>query len=133
ISRIRQQVVDCMTTDGDTRIAIEDEAGRLYYSALDQASLQLARTLIAHGVKPGVVVALPMPASRAYVIGMLATIRAGGIFMPVDPGFPSARLTAIFAQARPAVIVAPDRDTGETIASRCAEAPMVLTVETCEE
>jgi amino acid adenylation domain-containing protein/non-ribosomal peptide synthase protein (TIGR01720 family) len=118
-------VIDRLLTQGGQRIAVEDGAGGIDYAELDARSRALGHTLKERGVGPGEIVALPMPACIDYVVALLATVRAGGIFMPLDPAYPEARLKQIFQLARPRLLVL--RAGEETLAARlaaCGETPL---------
>ncbi|WP_189171548.1 non-ribosomal peptide synthetase [Pilimelia anulata] len=65
---------------------------------------RIARALAAHGVGPGRPVALALP-RHAMVPGLLGTLRAGGVAVPLDPGYPADRLDLMLADAAPAVIL----------------------------
>lgn len=116
-------VIDHLLTQGGQRIAIEDGAGGIDYAELDARSRALGHALKARGVGPGEIVALPMPASIDYVVALLATVRAGGIFMPLDPAYPETRIKQIFQLAKPRLLVlrAGEEALGARLAA-CAEA-----------
>ncbi|KAL6808070.1 hypothetical protein V8C40DRAFT_259914 [Trichoderma camerunense] len=72
--------------------------GRLTYSELDRHSSALAEYLIGSGVKPGQTISMLMEKSKWAVVSILAILKVGGIYVPLDPRFPLARLRAITAQ-----------------------------------
>ena len=72
-------------------VVVGDQA--LTYRDLDAQSNALARELIARGVGPGTYVALALARSRESVIATWAVAKAGGAFLPVDPHYPSDRIT----------------------------------------
>ncbi len=64
---------------------------QLTYRQLQQQSNQLADYLIANGVRPGMPVAISIDRSLSLVIGFLAILKAGAIYVPVDPDYPAQR------------------------------------------
>jgi tyrocidine synthetase-3 len=64
---------------------------QLTYRELDGAANRLARVLVAHGVKPGEPVGLMAGRSFEMFRGMLAILKAGGSYVPVDPEYPDER------------------------------------------
>ncbi|MCG2916593.1 AMP-binding protein, partial [Escherichia coli] len=64
----------------------------LDYAQLDRQSDQLARALVARGVGADVRVALHAERNCAFVLGLLAVLKAGGTYVPLDPGLPAQRL-----------------------------------------
>lgn len=62
------------------------------YETLDRKSDQLAAMLLAAGVKPGSVVAVMMERSIELIIGLFAIMKAGAIYLPIDPGYPPERI-----------------------------------------
>ncbi|CCD97013.1 putative Non-ribosomal peptide synthetase [Bradyrhizobium sp. ORS 375] len=82
------------------RIAIEGDDGRtLGYAALDAASRALGERLVAAGVGPGDVVGVICARSVDAIVMLLAVIRAGGAYLPLDPSLPAARLALMLKQA----------------------------------
>ena len=69
----------------------------LSYRELDQRVDALAGRLQARGHGPGAVVAVLLPRSIEAVIAMLASLRAGGAYLPLDTRHPPARLASILS------------------------------------
>lgn len=77
----------------------------LTYAALDARSSALAEVLRTHGVGPDVVVGLCLDRSLAMIVGALATLKAGGAYLPLDPAYPDARLAFLLENAQATVLV----------------------------
>ncbi|WP_042339974.1 non-ribosomal peptide synthetase [Paraburkholderia ferrariae] len=69
------------------------------YAELEARVAHAAAMLNARGVSRGRVVGLLMPRSAALVVALLATMRAGAAYLPLDPAWPAARREEIVAQA----------------------------------
>jgi acyl-CoA synthetase (AMP-forming)/AMP-acid ligase II len=69
----------------------------LTYKDLDERANQLARFLEANGVKEEQPVGVMLERSLELMIAMLAVLKAGGAFVPMDPEYPAERL-AIMAE-----------------------------------
>ncbi|MER7665839.1 amino acid adenylation domain-containing protein [Streptomyces sp. NPDC096193] len=115
----RQVLVDFNDTDRrlptTTLVApIEEQARRtptapavvfgertLTYEQLDARAGRLASRLVSSGVRPGALVAVALPRSAELVVALLAVLKAGGAYLPVDPGHPPARIAAMLGDAAP--------------------------------
>ncbi|MFJ2172683.1 non-ribosomal peptide synthase/polyketide synthase [Streptomyces sp. NPDC087851] len=86
-------------------VALVSGAARMTYAQLDAESNRLARYLIDHGVRPESVVAVVMDRSPQRVVLLLAVLKAGGAYLPIDPSYPSVRIGLMAADAAPAVLV----------------------------
>jgi non-ribosomal peptide synthetase component F len=73
----------------------------LTYAALDAASDRLAGRLAARGAGPEAVVAVAMDRSAELIIALLALVKAGAAYLPVDPSYPAERVSVMLAQASP--------------------------------
>ncbi|MDX2391908.1 amino acid adenylation domain-containing protein [Streptomyces sp. DK15] len=89
----------------------------LTYAELDARANRLARHLGRLGVEPDDVVGLCMDRSPELVVGLLAILKAGAAYLPLDPEAPRARLTQITADARAQVCL--------TLGHQAANAPEV--------
>ena len=90
-------------TPDATAVIAGDEARS--YAELHAAADRLARLLIGRGIGPERVVGLCLPRSPALVEAVLATLKAGGAFLPLDPDHPAQRLAALLADAAPACVL----------------------------
>jgi amino acid adenylation domain-containing protein/non-ribosomal peptide synthase protein (TIGR01720 family) len=84
----------------------------LTYDALNRRANRLAHQLIARGIGPESIVALALPRSLEMVTALLAILKAGAAYLPLDPDYPADRLQFMLADARPRAIVT----TGATAA-----------------
>ncbi|MCY8944224.1 condensation domain-containing protein, partial [Bacillus atrophaeus] len=64
----------------------------LTYRQLNEAANRLARKLIEHGLQQGQTAAIMNDRSAETVIGMLAVLKAGAAYVPIDPSFPEDRV-----------------------------------------
>jgi non-ribosomal peptide synthetase component F len=74
------------------RNALEHETRAMRYAELETATARLAAVLAREGVGPGVFVGLSVPRSIEGMVGLLAILRAGGAYVPIDPAYPGERL-----------------------------------------
>ncbi|MFJ2768456.1 non-ribosomal peptide synthetase [Streptomyces sp. NPDC087300] len=77
----------------------------LGYRELNARANRLARRLVAHGVGPDTLVALSLPRSDGLVVAVLAVLKAGGAYLPLDPNYPAPRLTRMVEDARPVLML----------------------------
>lgn len=82
-------------------VALRFEDQRRTYAELNAAANRLARELVARGVGPERIVALALPRSIEAVVAMLAVVKAGGAYLPVDLEYPEDRIAYLVADARP--------------------------------
>ncbi|WP_405010246.1 amino acid adenylation domain-containing protein [Kitasatospora sp. NBC_01539] len=82
---------------GATAVVCDD--GPLTYGELDGRSDRLAEELRALGVGPDVVVPVCVERSGDMVVALLAALKAGGAFLPLDPAHPDLRLARLAADA----------------------------------
>ncbi|MEU9353255.1 non-ribosomal peptide synthetase [Streptomyces griseoloalbus] len=74
-----------------TAVAVSDADSRLTYRELDQATRSAARALTARGVSPADTVALHLPRGVPVVVAVLAVLRAGAAYLPIDEVYPAPR------------------------------------------
>ncbi|MEV5427837.1 non-ribosomal peptide synthase/polyketide synthase [Streptomyces sp. NPDC052701] len=78
---------------------------RLDYAALDAAAGRLAHRLAEAGAGPERHVALALPRSTDLVVAILAVLKAGAAYLPVDPKLPADRVARLLADAAPVTVV----------------------------
>jgi len=93
---------------GDTpdNVAVVYGEQSLSYRELDRRANQLARRLRSLGVVPEVPVGICMERSLELVIAVLGLLKAGGVYVPLDPANPKERLSFIVQETRLKVLLA---------------------------
>ncbi|MFC8452111.1 amino acid adenylation domain-containing protein [Kitasatospora sp. NPDC057223] len=92
-------------------VALEDGGRQLTYRELDARSNQLAHLLRGLGVGPERPVALCLDRSVEAVLAMLAVLKAGGYYVPLDPAYPDARIGYVLDDVRAGVVLCRPQDT----------------------
>jgi amino acid adenylation domain-containing protein len=73
----------------------------LSYRELDEAANRLAHMLVRHGAGPGQCVALLFSRSAEAIVAILAVLKTGAAYLPIDPALPAARIGFMLADAAP--------------------------------
>jgi amino acid adenylation domain-containing protein len=90
-------------------VAVIFEDKQLTYRELNRRANQLARYLIKLGVGPETLVAVCMERSVEMVAGLLAILKAGAAYVPVDPSYPKERIGFMLEDARARVVLTQQR------------------------
>ncbi|HZJ71508.1 MAG TPA: amino acid adenylation domain-containing protein, partial [Planctomycetota bacterium] len=77
----------------------------LSYGELDERANRVAHALRAMGVGPDRLVGLCLERGTAMIVGLLGILKAGGAWLPLDPGYPRERLAFMLADSGAAVLV----------------------------
>ncbi|MGW2389357.1 amino acid adenylation domain-containing protein [Streptomyces lydicamycinicus] len=75
------------------------------YAELNERANRLARLLAARGAGPERAVAVALPPSGHLAEAVLAVQKAGAVYLPLDPGYPAERLTAMVSDAAPVLLL----------------------------
>ncbi|WP_343943877.1 amino acid adenylation domain-containing protein [Pseudonocardia zijingensis] len=103
-------------------VAVRHRGTELRYAELDARSDALAHRLAAQGVAPGSRVAVVLPRSADLIVAILGVLKAGGCYVPIDPGSPLARIAYILGDAAPGCVLA----VADTVPVLPADGPPVL-------
>ncbi|MGW3464518.1 non-ribosomal peptide synthetase, partial [Streptomyces olivaceoviridis] len=93
----------------DATALVDADGTRLTYRELHSHANRLARLLIASGTGPEDRVGVLLRRSPRMVIALLAVLKAGAAYVPVDPAYPSDRIAYILDDARPAILLTEQR------------------------
>ncbi|NPC71099.1 amino acid adenylation domain-containing protein [Corallococcus exiguus] len=85
--------------------AVRFEGAGLTYAALDRRSNQLAHHLRGLGVTTDVLVGVCLERSVEMVVAVLAVLKAGGAYLPLDPAYPAPRLAFMLEDAKAPVLL----------------------------
>ncbi|HEX2078089.1 MAG TPA: amino acid adenylation domain-containing protein, partial [Longimicrobium sp.] len=86
-------------------VALEADDATLTYGELEARANRLAHHLRARGVGPGTLVALCLERGARMVEALLAVLKAGGAYLPLDPAYPPDRLAYMLADSGTRVLV----------------------------
>ena len=86
-------------------VAVTFEGRSTTYRELDEAANRLAHLLASEGVGPGDCVALQFSRSADAIIAILAVLKTGAAYLPIDPALPTARTEFMLADAAPTAAV----------------------------
>ncbi|GAA5644434.1 non-ribosomal peptide synthetase [Vibrio proteolyticus] len=86
-------------------IALKHGSQTLSYQQLDQRSNQLAHCLLEQGISPDTPVAVLMERGTDMLVAMIAVLKAGGAFLPLDPDYPKERLSFMLADSQAKVVL----------------------------
>ncbi len=84
------------------------EGVTLSYRQLDEAASQLAHHLVVRGLRPGDLVGVLIKRTRHLLPSLLAVLKAGAAYVPIDPDFPAERIAYMLDDANLAFLVGAD-------------------------
>ncbi|MEW1682614.1 amino acid adenylation domain-containing protein [Streptomyces sp. NPDC093594] len=103
--RTLTELFEAQVAAGPERTAVSHGHERLTYAALNTEANRLARLLTAHGAGPGRIVALALDRGPRLLPALLAVLKTGAAYLPLDPGQPAERLRLVVEDAAPVVLV----------------------------
>ncbi|WP_164494647.1 condensation domain-containing protein, partial [Streptomyces sp. ADI92-24] len=107
-------------------IALVDGDLELTYAELDADANRLARHLVGLGVRPESVVAVLMERSADLLTGLLAVVKAGGVYAPLNTADPDTRLSRILAETGATVLLTDKALADHPVVARTAAETVVL-------
>ncbi|WP_156371072.1 non-ribosomal peptide synthase/polyketide synthase, partial [Nocardia arizonensis] len=87
------------------RTAAKFGADSLTYSELDKRANIVARRLVDDGAGPESLVAVILPRSLDLVVALLAVVKTGAGYVPIDPTYPAERIAYVLSDARPSSVI----------------------------
>jgi amino acid adenylation domain-containing protein len=100
------------TPDAEALIAADRT---MTYRELNEAANRLAHGLIDRGVERGDRVVLLLPRDSRVIISMLGVMKAGGVYIPVDPTYPPERIRQILEDSDARYLIAPEKAHAEAV------------------
>ncbi|WP_133258288.1 non-ribosomal peptide synthetase, partial [Streptomyces sp. V2] len=93
-------------------VAVVHDDTRLTYAELDRRAHELARDLTARGAGPDTPVVVSLPRTPDLLVALLAVLKAGAVYVPVDPALPAERAAYIVADSGARLVLTDTRITG---------------------
>ncbi|MFC9162401.1 amino acid adenylation domain-containing protein [Streptomyces fungicidicus] len=105
VGRTLTELFEERAAAGPERTAVSHRDERLTYAGLNAEANRIARLLTEHGAGPGRVVALALERGIRLLPALLAVLKTGAAYLPLDPGQPAGRLRLVVEDAAPVVLV----------------------------
>ncbi|WP_425807738.1 non-ribosomal peptide synthetase, partial [Micromonospora echinospora] len=106
-------------------VAVEFEGGRWSYGQVNERANRLARFLVGRGVGREQVVGLVLAPSAQWLVSLLAVVKAGAAFCPIDPALPASRVRFVVGDVNPSVVLT-QTDTASVVSGLVADRLVVL-------
>ncbi|MEZ4885256.1 MAG: amino acid adenylation domain-containing protein [Chitinophagales bacterium] len=117
--------IDQQTKQNPKTTAIRFNQQYLTYQALNNSTNQLAHYLQDKGVQKGTMVAISVERSLEMVVGILGIMKAGGIYVPIDPSYPDERIQYILEDTSTKILL-----TQQHLITKFGEVEQVISFET---
>ncbi|HWU53684.1 MAG TPA: amino acid adenylation domain-containing protein, partial [Tahibacter sp.] len=100
------ELIERQAAHAPEAVAVIQDDIRLSYGELNGAANRLARHLRRHGVGPDVPVAVVTERCPVQITSLLAVLKAGGCYVPMEPDYPPERLRYLLSDSAPQVVIA---------------------------
>ncbi|MFN7981656.1 MAG: amino acid adenylation domain-containing protein [Vicinamibacterales bacterium] len=105
LGRLEALVAEQATRTPDAVAVVDEDGTALTYAGLVARAERVARGLVARGVQPGAVVGVEWSRSLDTVVALLGILRAGAVYLPLDPAYPAERRAFMVADAGAALVM----------------------------
>jgi len=126
---LQQLLIDSVHRSPD-KVAVHARGRSLTYGELDVRSSQLARLLRERGVQRGDRVGLFFPKAVESVVAMLGVLKAGAVYVPLDPHAPARRVVSIADDCGVRALITTAERLRGTAAASASTSPRVRKVNT---
>jgi amino acid adenylation domain-containing protein len=123
------QLFEAQVRATPSALALTFEAEQLSYEELDRRANQLARYLQRQGVGPEVLVALLLERSVQMVVSVLAVLKAGGAYLPMEASYPAERLRYMMEDAQIKVVVTHGGLLEQALGAMVNEASVIINID----
>ncbi|MFI6023951.1 condensation domain-containing protein, partial [Streptomyces sp. NPDC051287] len=100
------ELIEAQVVRTPDAVAVVCGGVELSYTELNSRANRLARHLVACGAGPERLVAVALPRSADLVVALLAVLKSGSGYVPVDPEYPADRIAYMLADAEPVLVLA---------------------------
>ncbi|MCX5192879.1 amino acid adenylation domain-containing protein [Streptomyces sp. NBC_00249] len=107
-------------------VAVSCAGRELTYGQLDARAGRLAAQLSALGARPERLVAVALPRSPELLVALLAVLKSGAGYVPVDPGYPAERIAAVLTDATPQAVLTSREVLDTGILPHTGQNPLLL-------
>ncbi|MFD5259247.1 amino acid adenylation domain-containing protein, partial [Streptomyces bobili] len=123
------QLFEAQATSRPDALAVTFQGRELSYEELNARANRLARHLIRHGAGPEQVVALAIPRSLDLVVVLLAILKAGAGYLPIDPDYPTDRIAYMLQDASPVLLLTDTATATRLLDIRTEQSPPLVLID----
>ncbi|AND15926.1 non-ribosomal peptide synthetase [Rathayibacter tritici] len=116
--RLVHEQVAARADETPSAVAVSSGGSGISYADLLQRSERLSNVLVSAGARPGVLVAVLVERSVENVVALLAVLRSGAAYVPLDPSLPAERVAAVLQDSGASIVVT--EPSGEPVARTAA-------------
>lgn len=99
------QLVEQQVDQHPDAIALVDQDNEFTYQMLDEQANQIAHMLLAEKIQNGDRIAVCLSRGASTVIALLAIMKVGAIYVPLDPEYPQERLSHMLIDSKPSIVI----------------------------
>ena len=107
------RLVEAVAARTPEKVALIDEHEQITYQELETRANQLGHHLQSLGVGPDVIVGLYLGRTLDMIVGVLGVMKAGGCYLPLDPGYPADRLEFMMEDSSAPVVITHQESRGQ--------------------
>ncbi|WP_242884761.1 non-ribosomal peptide synthetase [Actinomadura litoris] len=104
-ARLPVELIEDRVAATPDAMAVATDTGLLTYAELDARANRLAHLLAGRGIGPERAVAIALPRGLDQVVAVLAVLKTGAAYLPLDLGYPADRIAFMLADTRPACVI----------------------------
>ncbi|MFE9701916.1 amino acid adenylation domain-containing protein [Streptomyces sp. NPDC005930] len=113
-AKVVPELIEAQAARTPDAVALADGTAELTYAELDARANRLAHALVAEGAGPERFVAVAMERSAELVVTLLAVLKSGAAYVPLEPAHPAERIALVLDDARPLMLLT-DRATAGSL------------------
>lgn len=115
-------LLEAAATGAPDAVALVSDATELTYAGLHGRANRLARWLIEQGFGADDIIGLRISTSVEFIVAMLAVLKAGAAYLPIDPAYPGDRIEYLVTDAQPKAVIGHDElDAAEQSAAQLSD------------
>ena len=100
VTKTIEQLFEAQVNQTPDRIAVSYKNEHLTYQQLNQKANQLAKLLQRSKIQPGEFIAVVKARDINFLISILAILKVGGVYIPIDSSYPAARIKYMISDAK---------------------------------
>lgn len=118
-------VLESASAGAPDAVAVVSDDVNLTYGKLHGRANRLARWLIGQGLGPEDIIGLRMTTSVGFIVAVLAVLKSGAAYLPIDPAYPQERIDYLVHDACPKAVISKEEfDAAEGAAAQMSDAAL---------